>query len=92
MQENPTFKDFEIMARGDSTQMATCPQGDGWATVDLLDPTTRAVKYQIKCSTWSMNRGCWEAKEFKTKPFASEDGNCAGNKVPYPIPSLTASR
>lgn len=39
------YEKNSILARGDSTQQANCPQGDGWASVDLLYPA-----YQATCS------------------------------------------
>jgi len=87
-QDNILYKGWDIVGRGDSTQDNKCPQGDGWATMEFLSPTKdRMVK--VKCSTVSANTGCLEDSDFKTKPFASDDGHCqATNKVPYPLPKI----
>lgn len=87
-QENVLFKGWDIVGRGDSTQSNSCPQGDGWATMDFISPDkTQLVK--VKCSTVSGNTGCLEDKDFKTKSFSSEDGACAPeNRVPYPLPKI----
>jgi len=87
-QENILYKGWDIIGRGDSTQDNACPQGDGWATLEFVNPEkTKLVK--VKCSTVSGNTGCLEDGDFKTKPFASEDGHCQPiNKVPYPLPKV----
>lgn len=87
-QSNILFKGWDIIGRGDSTQSNACPQGDGWATVEFVNPDkTRLVK--AKCSTVSGNTGCLDDADFKTKPFAGEDGVCAPtNRVPYPLPKI----
>lgn len=86
-QENVLFKGWDIVGRGDSTQDNACPQGDGWATMDFVNQEKRALK--VKCSTVSANTGCLEDADFKTKPFASDDGHCQPTtKVPYPLPKI----
>lgn len=80
--------DWDILARGDSTQDNACPQGDGWASVDMVSKDkTQTVK--IKCSTVSANIGCLEATDFKSKTFAQDEGHCQPlEKVPYPLPKI----
>lgn len=87
-QENVLLKGWDIVGRGDSAQDNACPQGDGWATMDFVNPEkTRIIK--TKCSTVSANTSCLEDADFKTKPFASDDGHCQPtNKVPYPLPKI----
>lgn len=87
-QSNPLYKGWDIIGRGDSTQANKCPQGDGWATVEFVNEAkTRIVK--VKCSTVSGATGCLEDADFKTKPFASEDGVCQPEtKVPFPFPKI----
>ena len=87
-QENVLFKGWDIIGRGDSTQDNKCPQGDGWATMEFVNPEKTLLK-KVKCSTVSGNTGCLEDSDFKTKPFASDDGHCQPtNKVPYPLPKI----
>jgi hypothetical protein len=87
-QENVLYKGWDIIARGDSTQMPDCPQGDGWATMEFVEPNTRRIT-KVKCSTVSANTGCLEDSDFKTKPFAAEDGHCQPvTKVPFPLPKI----
>lgn len=85
----PVYAKLGIKARGDSTQSPTCPQGDGWASIDLIDDQTGAVRVKLKCSTVSSNVGCREAEDFKASPYANEDGSCqATTKVPHPLPKI----
>lgn len=87
-QENILYKGWDIISRGDSTQANACPQGDGWATLEFVSPS-KSQKVKVKCSTVSANTGCLEDEDFKTKPFASDDGRCQPlNKVPYPLPKI----
>ena len=87
-QANPLYSGWDIIGRGDSTQTNTCPQGDGWATIEFLNQEkTKMIK--VKCSTVSGATGCLEDSEFKSKPFATDDGQCQNaNKVPYPLPKI----
>ena len=79
--------EYDIMVRGDSTQSAECPQGDGWATIDLIDRKTNSG-VKLKCSTVSATIGCLEESDFKTKRYAAEDGKC-NNEIPFPLPKLS---
>ena len=86
--ENPPVKDWTAVSNGDSSQMPNCPQGDGWATLKLFNPVvTQSVT--IKCSTVSAATGCLLESEFKSKPFASQDGHCQDPSiVPFPLPKI----
>lgn len=84
-QETPKFQGWDIVGRGDSSQMPDCPQGDGWATMDFYSPDKVEMR-KVKCSTVSLGIGCLEEPDFKTKSYASEDGHCQNtNKVPFPF-------
>lgn len=84
-QDNVLYRGWDIVGRGDSSQAPNCPQGDGWATMDFVNPAKSAI-VKVKCSTVSGNLGCMEDADFKTKNYASEDGACQPtSKVPYPI-------
>lgn len=86
--ENPPVRDFTAVSNGDSSQMPNCPQGDGWATLKLFSAdATRSVA--IKCSTVSGATGCLTDAEFKTKPFADQDGHCQPTSVvPFPLQKI----
>jgi hypothetical protein len=87
-QENVLYKGWDIIGRGDSTQDNACPQGDGWATMEFVSPP-KDKRVKVKCSTVSGNTGCLEDADFKSKPFAADDGHCqATTKVPYPLPKI----
>lgn len=75
---------LEIVARGDSTQDYDCPQGDGWASVDLINKETKKVQMKIKCSTFSLALGCMEESDFSKKRYAGEENHCSEkvDKVP----------
>ena len=86
-QNNVLLKDHDIVGRGDSSQTNDCPQGDGWATMEFVSQQKKVTK--VKCSTVSANTGCLEDADFKSKPWASDDGHCQPtNKVPYPLPKI----
>lgn len=76
-QQAPAYAELGLISRGDSTQSATCPQGDGWASLDLVQKETGAVRVKLKCSTVSGAIGC------RTDTPASE-GRCS-SEVPHPL-------
>lgn len=87
-QENVLMKGSDIISRGDSSQMPNCPQGDGWATLEFVNADKTKIT-KVKCSTVSAATGCLEDADFKSKPFASEDGSCQLiTKVPFPLPKI----
>jgi len=77
---------YDLYLRGDSTISNECPQGDGWATVDLVDRKSNQ-KVALKCSTYSEGIGCMTEEDFKKKRYAQEDNNC-NKDVPFPIPHI----
>jgi hypothetical protein len=84
----PGGGDLKIVSRGDSTQEPACPQGDGWATIDIVN-SDGAKRAKLKCSTVSNSVGCRTDADFKESPYASEDGKCAPvSKVPHPLPKI----
>lgn len=84
--ESPKYANWDILLRGDSTQAANCPQGDGWATLTLVAPDKKS-ETNIKCSTVSANIPCLEANDFKTKPYATQEGACQKD-LPFPLPKI----
>jgi hypothetical protein len=87
---SPQFQAYNVQNNGDSSQTNECPQGDGWASLKLVDPKNVNVIVKIKCSTVSAGIGCMTEEEFKTKPtYSQEDGRCQPtNKVPFPLPKV----
>ena len=87
--QTPAYAALGLIGRGDSSQTPACPQGDGWASIDLVDPNNPAKKVALKCSTVSDSVGCREAVDFKSSSYANEDGSCqATTKVPFPVPKI----
>ena len=76
--------DYDIYVRGDSTIRSDCPNGDGWASLDLKKGK-KVIK--LKCSTVSVGLGCMTSEDFKSKTYATEDGKC-NPEVPHPLPKL----
>ena len=88
--QTPAFAQLGMISRGDSTQAPACPQGDGWASIDLVNTQTGAVAVKLKCSTVSDSVGCRKDEDFKASPHANDDGRCQGtDKVPFPIPKIS---
>ena len=82
------YSGYDIMARGDSSQTVDCPQGDGWATIELVSLAGNS-KMTIKCSTWSSGKGCIDEAHFKASPDAMQDKTCQPTtSVPYPLPTI----
>lgn len=71
-----------ILTRGDSTQQAKCPQGDGWASVDLTDPSTKQPVIKLKCSTVSANIGCVKDEDFKARAVLAKQENSCNTEIP----------
>lgn len=87
--QTPAMAAGSIISRGDSTQAPACPQGDGWASMDIVDPATARVIVKLKCSTVSDSVGCRKDDDFKSSPYANEDGRCQPvEKVPHPLPKI----
>lgn len=87
--QTPVTAELGIISRGDSSQTPECPQGDGWASIDLIDTKTAAIKVKMKCSTVSDSVGCRTDSDFKSSPYAQEDGRCqVTSKVPFPLPKI----
>ena len=78
------YTNLGLLVRGDSSQQASCPQGDGWASVDLIDSATKQPVVKLKCSTVSANIGCMTADDFKSRiQYASQENTC-NDTLPYP--------
>ena len=82
------FEALGILSRGDSTQQANCPQGDGWASVDLLDPKSKAAVVKLKCSTVSGNVGCVTADDFKARAVLAKHENSCNSEIPKSLKKI----
>jgi hypothetical protein len=77
-----------ILTRGDSTQQAKCPQGDGWASVDLTNPQTKQTVLALKCSTVSPNVGCIKASDFKDRAVLANQENTCNAEIPATLKKI----
>lgn len=82
------FEKFGILTRGDSTQQASCPQGDGWASVDLTDPQSKQVVQKLKCSTVSGNIGCIKDEDFKARAVLAKQENSCNLDIPKTLKKI----
>lgn len=76
------FETLNILSRGDSTQQTNCPQGDGWASVDLIDKVSKGVVVKLKCSTVSANVNCLKEDDFKGRSVLSTQENRCNAEIP----------
>ncbi len=82
------FEALNILSRGDSTQQAACPQGDGWASVDLIDPKTKAAQEKLKCSTVSGHLGCYKDADFKARSVLARQENTCNSEMPKTLKKI----
>jgi hypothetical protein len=82
------YEALNILSRGDSTQQASCAQGDGWASVDLIDAKTKAVQEKLKCSTVSGNLGCYKDADFKARAVLAKQENTCNNDIPKTLKKI----
>lgn len=80
------YPNHRLIMRGDSTIGKNCAQGDGWASIDLIDDKA-GDKVEAKCSTVSEALGCMTKDDFNKRDYSSEEGTCNKN-IPYPIPKV----
>ena len=75
--KNEEYSKYVVFMRGDSTQTRACPQGDGWASVDLR-LVGKNRKIPLKCSTVSPHIGCMLSSDFKQRAvLAKQEGKCS---------------
>lgn len=85
---NENMPDIGLYMRGDSTISDTCPIGDGWVSVDLLNKTDGKVVGKLKCSSVSRSIGCMTEADFKArKDYSDQDGTC-NKTLPSPLPKI----
>lgn len=82
------FSDYKIITRGDSTQTRDCPQGDGWASIDLVNAANPQQVVKLKCSTYSATIGCRTSQDFNANPILAPQENKCNKEVPYPVPKV----
>lgn len=82
------FENLNILTRGDSTQQANCAQGDGWASVDLIDKTTKQPVEKLKCSTVSGNLGCYKELDFKARTVLASQENSCNSSIPKTLKKI----
>jgi hypothetical protein len=82
------YASLGLLARGDSSQQANCPQGDGWASVDLIDPNTKVPQVKLKCSTVSGNLGCYTDTDFKARAQLSSQENKCNYDIPKTLKKI----
>lgn len=83
---NPRFDNtWSKMPHTDDQITAACPQGSGWAWVNIMRVQGKEVeKKTIWCSTSSRSLGCYIAEDFKKGPHAQQAEGCNAN-LNYPL-------
>lgn len=83
---NPRFdSSWSKIPHTDDRITAACPQGSGWAWVNIMKVEGKSVeKKQIWCSTSSRSLGCYIDADFLKGPHASEAHGCNAN-LNYPL-------
>lgn len=87
---NPRFTgDYSLISRSDDSQTPDCPQGDGWAEVNIMKAEGKLIdKTPLMCSTYSTSVGCYRTEDFNKNPnLAKQNGGCNKN-VPFPLTVL----
>lgn len=83
---NPRFDNtWSKIPHTDDQITAACPQGSGWAWVNIMRVQGKEVeKKTIWCSTSSRSLGCYIEADFKKGVHASEAEGCNAN-LNYPL-------
>lgn len=83
---NPRFDDsWRKIPHTDDQIGPSCPQGSGWAWVNIMRVQGKEVeKKTIWCSTSSESLGCYIEADFKKGPHAGEAETCNSN-LPHPL-------
>lgn len=87
---NPRFTgDYSLIGRSDDSQTPGCPQGDGWAEVNIMKAEGKVIdKTPLMCSTYSTSVGCYRTEDFNKNPnLAKQNGGC-NSDVPFPLTVL----
>ena len=88
-QLNPRFDNtWSRIPHTDDQITAACPQGSGWAWVNIMKVEGKTVeKNKIWCSTSSRSLGCYIDADFTKGPHGSEAQGCNAN-LNYPLASF----
>lgn len=88
-QMNPRFDNtWSRIPHTDDQITAACPQGSGWAWVNIMKVEGKDVqKNKIWCSTSSRSLGCYIDADFTKGPHAAEAQGCNAN-LNYPLASF----
>ncbi len=83
---NPRFdSSWSRIPHTDDQITAACPQGSGWAWVNIMKVEGKEVqKNKIWCSTSSRSLGCYIEADFMKGPHAQEAQGCNSN-LNYPL-------
>ena len=83
---NPRFDaSWRKMPHTDDQITPACPQGSGWAWVNIMRVEGKDVeKKTIWCSTSSESLGCYIEADFKKGPHAGQADTCNKN-LPHPL-------
>lgn len=85
-QMNPRFDNtWSRIPHTDDQITAACPQGSGWAWVNIMKVEGKEVqKNKIWCSTSSRSLGCYIDADFTKGPHGAEASGCNSN-LNYPL-------
>jgi len=87
---NPRFDNtWKKMPHTDDQIGPACPQGSGWAWVNVMHVDGKDVqKMKLWCSTSSQSLGCYTEADFQKGPHAGEPDRCDQN-LPHPLKRFT---
>ena len=83
---NPRFDgSWKKMPHTDDQIGPACPQGSGWAWVNVMRVEGKNVeKIKLWCSTSSSSLNCYTEADFAKLPYAAQASKCDAN-LPYPL-------
>ena len=88
----PAYSTWTVIPKEDSTQTRDFPQGDGVATVSLMNPEDPQKTAELKCSTYSKALGCRLKSDFLSSPLGKMENHCADKaNVPYPYKRIATN-
>lgn len=82
------FKDTIIITQMDHSISSTCPSGDGWGAVSLVN-TSGTTAVRLMCSTISTSIGCVVKSQFESNwETQKQEGKC-NLALANPLPELS---